>query len=158
MKKLFHTLVLTIFSAAVAAVAAQQDVSFDTYSGYFVSNQFEPDASASFVVAADRKQFDKVFGVASVMADKSHRLPEDAFQSRLVAAAIKRGSSTWTYKMERVSQQDGLVELCYTATESKSGSATFACPLIISIPRGQYKAIQFVENGKPVKQIMVGGK
>jgi hypothetical protein len=37
----------------------------------------------------------------------------------------------------------------------KSESATFACPLIASIPRSQYVAVQFVEDGKVVKKVAV---
>ena len=68
-------------------------LNFNVYSGYFVSNKFEPDAAESFVVLADQEQFDKVFGAAFVMRDKSHRLPKDAFKSLLVIAAIKRGNA-----------------------------------------------------------------
>ncbi len=53
----------------------------DTYSGYFVSNKFEPKAAQSFVVISDQEQFDKVFAAAFVMNDKSPRLPEDAFKT-----------------------------------------------------------------------------
>ena len=49
-----------------------------------------------------------------------------------------------------------VVELKYTTTSTKSDTATFACPLIVSIPKGKYKAIQVVENGKPVKMLEVG--
>ena len=130
----------------------------DTYSGYFVSNKFEPDAPASFVVLSSQEQFDQVFGAAVVMGDKSHRLPKDAFESLLVVAAIKRGKATWEYKLEAASQKGGVVELRYTTTATRSDSATFACPLIVSIPRGKYTAIQFVENGKRVKRVEIAGK
>jgi hypothetical protein len=126
-----------------------------TYSGYFASNQFEPDAPASLVVISDQKQFDQVFGVAFVMGDKSHRLPKDAFQSLLVLAIIKRGKATWAYKVEGVSLKAGVVEFRYSTTETKSDSATFACPLIVSIPKGRYTAVQFVEGGKPVKKVEI---
>lgn len=128
---------------------------FDTYSGYFVSNEFEPDAAESFVVINDQEQFDKVFGVAMVMQDKSHRLPADAFKSNVVLAAIKRGNAVWEYKAEGVSMKDGVVEVRYTATSTESESATFASPLIVSIPKGNYKAVEFVENEKPVKTVTV---
>ena len=62
-------------------------LTFDTYGGYFVSNKFEPDAAKSFVVINDQEQFDKVFGVAFVMGDKSRRLPKDAFKSLMVIAS-----------------------------------------------------------------------
>ena len=128
---------------------------FDTYSGYFVSNKFEPNAAASFVVITDQGQFDKVFGVAMVMGDKSHRLPKDAFKSNMVVAAIKRGSAVVEFKVEGVTVKDGLVELRYTMTSKKSDSATFACPLIVSIPTGKYTAVQFVENEKTVKTVEI---
>jgi len=138
------------------AKPAGKPIAFDTYSGYFVSNKFEPNAAESFVVITDQEQFDKVFGVAFVMRDTSHRLPKDAFKSLMVVAAIKRGSAVVEYKVDGVTVKDGVVELRYTTTSKKSDTATFACPLIVSIPKGEYKAVQFVEGGKAVKQIEVG--
>ena len=165
MKTRFYMMLLGIWSATAVVIGAPNDsdvsaksLNFDTYSGYFVSNQFEPDAPASFLVVGDQKQFDQVFGVAFVMGDKSHRLAADDFKSRLVMAAIKRGKAIWEYQVAGVSVRDGVVELRYTAAATKSDTATFACPLIVSIPKGSYTAIQFVENGKPVKKIAMGRK
>ena len=109
----------------------------------------------SFVLVTDQKQFDEIFHVAMVMGDKSHRLAQDPFKSNVVVAPIKRGHAFWGYKVEGVSEKDGVVELRYTATENKT-EATFTCPLIVSIPKGKYTAIQFVENGKEVKTMEMG--
>jgi hypothetical protein len=136
-----------------SSAAEPAKLAFDTYSGYFVSNKFEPDAGESFVVITDQEQFDKVFGVAFVMGDKSHRLPKDAFKSVMVVAAIKRGSAVVEYKVASVTEAKGVVELRYATTSTKSDTATFACPLIVSIPKGDYKAVQFVEDGKAVKKV-----
>ncbi len=141
-----------------ASAAEPAKLSFDTYSGYFVSNKFEPDAAESFVVITSQEQFDKVFGVAFVMGDKSHRLPKDAFKSNIVLAAIKRGKAVWEYKVDGVTLGNGLVNLRYTATSRKSDSATFACPLIVSIPKGDYKEIQFWDGGKTVKKVKVSSE
>ena len=141
---------------ALAADGAK--LTFDTYSGYFVSNKFEPDAAESFVVISDQEQFNKIFGVAFVMGDKSHRLPKDAFKANIVVAAIKRGNAVVEYKVESVTETEGVVELKYTTTSQKSDTATFACPLIVSIPKGNYKAVQFVEGAKVVKKVTVGKK
>ena len=124
---------------------------FDRYSGYFVSNKFEPDAAESFVVISDQEQFDKVFGVAMVMGDKSHRLPKDIFSGSLVFAAIKRGKAVWEFKVTDVTVEDGVVELRYTARSKPSDSATFASPLIVSVPRGDYEAIGRFGSGKMEK-------
>lgn len=141
-----------------AQAADATKLTFDTYSGYFVSNKFEPNAAESFVVVTDQEQFDKVFGAAMVMQDKSHRLPKDAFKSLMVVAAIKRGSEVVEYKVEGVTVKDGVVELRYTTTSKKSDTATFANPLIVSIPRGKYTAVKFVEGGRTIKQVEIGKK
>jgi 7,8-dihydropterin-6-yl-methyl-4-(beta-D-ribofuranosyl)aminobenzene 5'-phosphate synthase len=126
---------------------------FDTYSGYFVSNKFEPDAAESFLVVTDQGQFDRVFGTAVVMVDKSHRLPKDVFKANIVVAAIKRGKAFWEFKVESVIKTSDGVEVRYAATSKKSDSATYACPLIVSIPRGNGAAVRFVENGSVVKTV-----
>lgn len=142
----------------VASTTGPMTLPYETYSGYFVSNKFESDAAESFVVLTGQEEFDKVFGAAFVMGDKSRRLAKDAFKSLMVVAAIKRGKAVWEYKVERVTEANGVVELRYTATEKKSDSATFASPLIVSIPRGKYVAVRFVVNGKTVKTVEIGEK
>jgi hypothetical protein len=131
---------------------------FDTYSGYFVSNKFEPDATASFVVIADQAQFDKVFGVAFVMRDKSHRLPKDAFQANVVVAVIRRGNASWEYKVKSVTVEQGAIKLRYAATSKTTPDTTFACPLIVSIPKGAYTAVTFIEDDKEVKTLQLASR
>jgi hypothetical protein len=128
-------------------------LAFDTYSGYFVSNKFEPKSAESFVVITTQKQFDRVFGAAFVMQDTSHRLPKEAFKSLIVVAAIKRGNTLVEYKVSNALEINGAVQLRYATLEKKSDTAKFASPLIVSIPKGKYAAIRFVENGKEVKTV-----
>lgn len=155
MKRIVLALLL-IATGHLAVAADATKLGFDTYSGYFVSNKFEPNAAESFVFITDQEQFDKVFGVAMVTSDKSHRLAKDAFKSNVILAAIKRGNAVWKFKVEGVTVDDGVVQMRYTATSTKSDSATFASPLIVSIPSGKYTAAEFVENGSPVKKVAVG--
>jgi len=149
-------IILPLLLLAVPVTAAEPaKLKFETYSGYFVSNKFEPQATASFVTARTQKQFDQVFGVAFVMGDKSHRLAPDAFKSQLVLATIKRGMAFCTYQVTTVTETDGVVQLRYKTTARKSESASFSCPLIISIPQGKYRAIEFHENNKLVKRLAI---
>ena len=153
------SLLFVFVCSGLSAFAGEEPKpAYDTYSGYFVSNKFEPDAATSFVVINDQAQFDQVFGAAFVMRDKSHRLPADAFKSKLVVAAIHRGNAMWEYKVEGFAVKAGVAELRYTATSKKSDTATFACPLIVSIPKGDCKEVQFVENGKLAKKVAVETK
>ena len=151
--------VLMLLTAAslVQAAPATQPVAFDTHDGYFVSNKFEPDVPTSFVVFQDQKAFDKVFGSAFVMNDKHHRLPKDAFESKMVVATIKRGKAVWTYKVEAVRAEAGILTLRYSTKTEAHPTAEFACPLIVSIPKGDYVAVQFIEDGKVVKNIDLAG-
>jgi hypothetical protein len=162
MKRLATVWFLSVFAcqgpallATVPVLLADEEskLAFDTYSGYFVLNTFEPKAAQSFVVIDDQEHFERVFGVAMVMGDRSHRLPKHAFKSKLVVAAIERGRAVWEFKVESVTVDDGVVTLRYTATARKSDSATFACPLIVSIPKGDYTAVRFVKNKKVVKKV-----
>ena len=137
------------------SIAHETKLTVKTYSGYFVSNTFEPDAAESFAVIVDQSQFDKVFGVAMVMGDKSHRLPAKAFDSNTVLAVIKRGHAVWEFTVEGATVNDGVVTLRYSTTSKKSDSATFACPLIVSIPKIKHTAVQFIENNNPVKRIEI---
>ena len=138
------------------AMAELSKLDFDRYDGYFVSNQFEPDAAESFVVIEDQKQFDKVFGVAMVMNDKSHRLPKNTFASNLVLAVVKRGNQVLEYRAKKVTVADGVVQFHYSSKAGDPSTATFASPLIVSIPKGKYTAVEFIENKKSLKTIKLG--
>jgi hypothetical protein len=135
------------------AEEAAKPLAFDTHDGYFVSNQFEPEAPVSFVVLRDQDSFDKVFGAAVVMRDKSHRLPPAAFDKKLVIAAIHRGKAMVTYQVESVVMEAQTVVVRYTAKSTPSDSAEFACPLILSLDKGDFKGVRFMENGKEAKQL-----
>jgi len=145
--------VCLICQFAIAAEPAT--LAHDTYSGYFVSNKFEPKTAQSFVVIKDQDRFDEVFGVAFVMGDKSHRLPKDAFKTLMVIATIKRGNAFWEYKVESVTEDMSVVQLRYKATSKKTPATTFSCPLIVSIPKGKYKAVEFVEGKEAVKTVEI---
>ena len=136
-----------------AAVPATRPVAAETLDGYFVSNQFEPASAASFVIARDQKAFDQVFGIAQVMRDKAHRLPPDAFDSKIIVAVIKRGNATVKYKVDSVNDEAGVLAIHYTTHSQASNTATFACPLILSTPRGDYASVQFIEDGQVVKKM-----
>ncbi len=144
-------LLLLLLTATPAFAAGEAATPFDTYTGYFVSNKFEPDAATSFVIIQDQAQFDRVFGAAFVMQDKARRLPPEAFKTHTILGVIHRGRAMCEFQVAKVALTGGTAELHYTVTSKKSDTATFACPLIVSIPKGDYQAVKFVENGKVEK-------
>lgn len=145
-------LTLALLPSAVPAEDPEK-IAYRVHDGYFVSNRFEPDQAESFVIAVDQPQFDAVFGSAFVMRDKAKRLPADAFATQMVVAAVHRGMAFWEYEVAGVNLRDGVLEITYRSQSKPDPSASFACPLIISIPKGKYSAVKFIENGKAVKRI-----
>lgn len=139
-----------------AETAEPIKLKYDTHDGYFVSNKFHPNAAESYVVIGTQEEFDNVFGAAFVMGDRSHRLPEKAFDKRMVIAVIKRGKAVVEYQVQAVELVDGVVQLRYTTQQRPQRSAEFACPLIVSIPKGDYRAVRFVEGEQPVKTQELG--
>jgi hypothetical protein len=136
--------------AADEAKAKGDPVEYQVYNGYFESNKSGLKGDASFLAFTDAKAFDRVFGKAVVMGKKPTFLPKDAFASKLVVAAIKRGGDIWQYKVEKVTADDGTLVVRYEATAKDGGGATFASPLIVAVDKGKYSAVEFVENGKNV--------
>ena len=145
-------LILSLHCQA-AAPDAPKPVPFETYDGHFVTNKFEAESPASFVVIDNQKLFDSVFGAGFVMNDKRHRLPKGAFDSKLVISAIKRGKATCEFKVQEVTMNKGVVTVKYAVIETPHATASFANPLILSVPKGDYEAVQFVENDKPVQTL-----
>jgi hypothetical protein len=148
-------------SAALVAIAQARaddkveakgkDVDYDIHGGYFESNKSGLTGDSSYLAFASPKAFDAVFGVAKVPGEKPRFLPKDAFDTKVVVAVVKRGKSIYDYKVEKVTNDDGVLSVQYTAAPQESGgTATFATPLILSVDKGKYDSVTFIENGKTV--------
>jgi hypothetical protein len=146
---------LFLLAGSAALAGDKTALPFEIYTGYFVSNKFEPDAASSFVIIEDQAHFDRVFGTAFVMRDKARRLPPGVFKTHLIIAAIHRGNSLCDFKVTEVALKHGAVELRYATVFQKSDTATFASPLIVAIPKGEYRTVEFVENGRSEKTLTV---
>jgi len=140
-------------AAANAPPPPAKSIRYETHDGYFVSNQFEPAAEVSFVVITDQPTFDKLFGVAMVMRDKSHRLPPAAFDKNFVVTAIHRGHALLSYQVTSVTAEAQTLIVSYNTMGTPDANAAFACPLILSLYKGDYRNVRFVENGKDVKRL-----
>ena len=149
---LLFTLMIT-FSSSEERIDKPNQINFDVHSGYFVSNKFEPKKPQSFIVTSEQKSFDSAFGVAFVQGDKSNRLKEGSLQSKIVISAIRRGSFFCEFDVISLTNNEGELELRYNTKKKKSQTAEFSCPLIISIPKIDYKSVKFIENGKLIKKL-----
>jgi hypothetical protein len=151
------TVSLVLAGIAGLARAADQDeakgkkVEYEVHTGYFESNKSGLKGDVSYLVFTDEKAFRMTFGKAVVMGKKDNFLPKDAFDKKMVVAVIKRGTAVWTYKVEKVTADDDTLYVQYEATsKDRSDTAKFASPLIVSVEKGKYTSVVFIENGKKV--------
>jgi len=158
-KLLRFTVPFLLAGIAGLALAADKDkeeakgdkLEFKVQSGYFEKNNSGLKGDESLLAFTDQKSFDQVFGVGFTMGKKPDVLPKDAFDSKLVVAVIRRGDAPSTYKVDKVTADGDTLYLQYDATSKKGdGSAKFASPLIVSVDKGKYKTVVFLENGKKV--------
>ncbi len=151
MKRIFFLLALaSLLSAAQAPARAggdERDLQFRRYDGsYFEKNNSGLRGERSYLVLTDQAQFDRVFGAAARMGNNTF-LPADAFENKIVVAAIKRGAMR-KYSDVAVTEENGVLLVSYTATDAAAGAATFSVPLILAVDKGAYSGVVFVENGE----------
>ena len=142
------------FSFSEEKKIRSNQINYEIHNGYFVSNKYEPKKTQSFIISDEQKGFDSVFGVAFLQGDKSNRLKEKWFDSKIVISTIKRGSFFCEYEVSSITNNNGEILLRYNTKEKKSSTAEFSCPLIISIPKNNYKSVKFIENGKLIKKLL----
>jgi len=137
-------------------VAKVSKVAYQVYKNYFESTKSGLEGDKSFLAFTDQMAFDKVFGKAVVMGKKPKFLPKDAFVSKLVVAAIRRGHKVWEYNVEKVTADGKTLYVQYEARAGAEDSATFASPLIVSVEKGKYSTVVFIENGKKAGSATIG--
>jgi hypothetical protein len=153
MRSLISLAALAIFSSSSAEAGAGFPVPSVVYNGYFVSNEFKPKATASFILIKDQATFDRVFGIAAVMFDRSHRLQPNTFRSNMVIAVVHRGHANVTYRNVHVTRDGTVLCVTYNTKKQTSPLTEYASPLIVSVPRDNYSTVSFVENDRHVKSV-----
>ena len=102
------------------------------HSGYFEKNNSGLKGEASYLAIKDRETFDKAFGVAFTMGKKPNVLPANAFDTRIVVAAVKRGGQVWEYKVEGVTTDHATLTVRYGAPSKDGSGVRFASPMVVS--------------------------
>jgi len=114
----------------------------------FVKNDAGLDKGANFVVIKDQKQFDKFFGHARVMWQKQKAAPPD-FNKQLLVAAIHQGNFYTEYKVQSVTNDNSVMTIRYTTKTRPTPNTSYACPMILALPREGFTSVKFIENDKP---------
>lgn len=123
-------------------------VDFRQAGGYFEKNDSGLKGDRSYLAFVSQQQFDKVFGAAATMdTGESDFLSDDEFKSKFVVAVIKRGARR-SYNNVKVTTEKGKLYVWYDAEDRQPDGAVFSTPLIVSLDKGKYKEVVFMENGK----------
>jgi hypothetical protein len=137
---------LLISAAGAAAVETNQ------LDNLFIKNDAGITNAASYLVVQDQKEFDRIFGHAAVMWQK-HKSPPPDFSKDVVALAVHQGNHTTKFKVQAVEPTNSTWAIRYTTDVAPTPNTTYACPMILTLPRAGISAVTFVENGKPVATV-----
>lgn len=122
-------------------------VDYHQYQSYFEKNNSRLKGRVSYLVITNQAQFDRIFGAAG-NATENDFLPEGAFKTKLVVAAITRGKSIREYKIKQVASDKGKLYVSYDTEDRAQDSALFSSPMIVAVDKGKYREVVFMENGK----------
>lgn len=162
MKTLFAAVTVLSLPLLAAAAPAPDDltrrgnkVTYDVHDGHFVKNTYKPKGDSNYLAISDRDSFDNVFGIGRVIG-RQNFVPQDAFEKKMVVAVIKRGNAITQYKVEDVRADGKTLIVRYTAKAGQANpAATFASPMIVSVNKGGYTTVIFLENGKKAEQVKI---
>jgi hypothetical protein len=147
----------------LAALAADTDPAMKleaaTFGPYFESNKSGLKGEASYLAFSDAGKFAAVLRpVPPVGGRKTIPLPKDAFDKSLVLVVIRRGTQIHEYTVEKAEAKGDTVVLTFksAAKGAAGGTATFASPLVVTVPKGKYKTVEFIENGKKAGTVKLG--
>ncbi|MCX7007431.1 MAG: hypothetical protein NTY53_09325 [Kiritimatiellaeota bacterium] len=100
----------------------------------------------------DQQQFDKYFGHAAVMWQKKKMPPPD-FTKQAVAVVVHQGKFYTEYKVQSVTNENSVMVIRYTTKVNQTPATTYACPMILTLPREGLSAVSFIEKDNPAVNV-----
>ena len=105
----------------------------------------------SFLILRDYDAFEKVFGTVPPLGKRMNNPVTKAdFEKGVVVAVITRGPAVTTYGDVSGASADGQFTLKYKSATGPAGTATFASPLLVVVPKEGLKGAIFVDDGAEV--------
>jgi hypothetical protein len=157
---------------ALAADKAKGDkVEYEVHNGYWETADFfranrladkTGQALSSYSAFVDQDAFDAAFGKDDGKKvdlnkflpngeerGKKNQLPKDAFDKKMVVVAALHGANVATYKVEKVTADGETLYVQYkSATQFAGNNAVYSSPLIVSVDKGKYTSVVFIDNGQ----------
>ena len=119
--------------------------------GHFEKNNSGLKGERSFLILRDYDAFEKVFGTVPPLGKRMNNPVTKAdFEKGVVVAVITRGPAVTTYGDVSGASADGQFTLKYKSATGPAGTATFASPLLVVVPKEGLKGAIFVDDGAEV--------
>jgi hypothetical protein len=149
-------MVTLMFAARSSAQERGQErqVDFQRYESYFEKNDSGLAGKTSYLVITNQARFDAIFHPAPVMGQNAF-LPDKAFDTKLVIATITRGNFLRKYEVTKMAAKNGALYVWYTFTDAQPSGARFNSPLILSVDKGDYSRVVFVEKNRGLRTVRV---
>jgi len=165
--------------AADRTKAKGKKVKYEVHSGYLMRLKAYQDARAAdtsnlglyfFMSFTDQDSFDKAFGKSTAAkgnlndfipngqpkGTKPKFLSKNAFDKKLVVAAIHNGMRIYKYKVASVTADGDTLYVKYSADSTVGYPNSYACPLMVSVDKGKYASVVFIENGQKFGTATIG--
>lgn len=128
---------------------------FTVHTGHYEKKDSGLKDEPSLLLLTDSDAFGKVFGTIPPAGfgggvRKNNPVTKDTFDKSLVAAVIKRGKAITTYTEVTTKTEGDTLTVSFKSEAGKEGTATFASPLVVAVPKGKIARVVFVENGKEI--------
>ena len=118
--------------------------------GHFEKNNSGLKGERSFLILRDYDAFEKVFGTVPPLGKKNNPVTKADFETGVVVAVITRGPAFTTYGDVTGASKDGQFTLKYKSATGPAGTATFASPLLVVVPKEGLKGAIFADDGAEV--------
>jgi hypothetical protein len=123
------------------------------HTGHFVRND-TVNETRSLYVCVDMEAFEKLFGTVPPLngngGRKTNPVKEEVFEKNTVVAVVTRAMAITTYTEVSTKVDGTKLVVSYKCETGKPSSASYASPLVLSVPKGEWKTATFIENGKEV--------
>lgn len=135
----------------VVTSAADSGVKPTVHTGHYMKKTAGVSGDDVYLTFTDFPAFDQVLGaIPQIGPRKPNPVTADTFQEFDVIVVLKRGQSQAIITEVSATSDGGTLTVAFKTDVRPSGSASFATPLVLTVPKGLTKSVRYVENGKPV--------
>lgn len=128
-------------------------INFDSHDGHFVKNTFKAPEQGAFFIMTTFDEFDRVFGTGFVMKAKFKLVTKETFNAKNVLVVVRQvPNKIIEYTVGGIEADGDKLSVNYSTT-IKTVTFQANSALILSVPKGDYREVVFVENGKRVAAV-----